>query len=160
MLRGQINMYLLPELPIIAIWNNRNQNGRRICNFHNNGNCPFLKTYFIITSRIEETEHIWFLLETEHIWFLNLFWISETLPSEVTNLSTHSSTELLSLPEIDCYLIVQSFGFWKESPKSLVFIWSQKISDRKLRSSAISWKPGFAVILCKIKDDCPIRFSH
>ena len=31
MLRGQINMYLPPEHPIIAIWNNRNQNGRRIC---------------------------------------------------------------------------------------------------------------------------------
>ena len=31
MLRGLINMYLPPEHPMIAIWNNRNQNGRRIC---------------------------------------------------------------------------------------------------------------------------------
>ena len=30
MLRGQINMYLPPRHPIIAIRNNRNQNGRRI----------------------------------------------------------------------------------------------------------------------------------
>ena len=30
MLRGQINMYLPPGHPIIAIRNNRNQNGRRI----------------------------------------------------------------------------------------------------------------------------------
>ena len=30
MLRGQINVYLTPEHPIIAIRNNRNQNGRRI----------------------------------------------------------------------------------------------------------------------------------
>ena len=28
---GKINMYLPPGHPIIAIWNNRNQNGRRIC---------------------------------------------------------------------------------------------------------------------------------
>ena len=31
MLRGQTNIYLSPEHPIIAIWNNRNQNGPRIC---------------------------------------------------------------------------------------------------------------------------------
>jgi len=30
MLTGQISMYLLPEHPIIAIWNNGIQNGRRI----------------------------------------------------------------------------------------------------------------------------------
>jgi len=30
MLRGQISIYLPPERPIIAIWNNRIQNGRRI----------------------------------------------------------------------------------------------------------------------------------
>ena len=29
--RGQINMYLPPEHPIIVNCNNRNQNGRRIC---------------------------------------------------------------------------------------------------------------------------------
>lgn len=28
---GQINMYLPPGYPIIAIWNERNQNGHRIC---------------------------------------------------------------------------------------------------------------------------------
>ena len=31
MLRGQINMYLSPEHPIIDIWNNKFKNGRRIC---------------------------------------------------------------------------------------------------------------------------------
>ena len=30
-LRGQINVHLPPGHSIIAIWNNRNQNGRRIC---------------------------------------------------------------------------------------------------------------------------------
>ena len=41
MLWGQMNMYLPPEHPIIAIWNNRNQNRHRIC-----------KTVYFETSRV------------------------------------------------------------------------------------------------------------
>ena len=37
----------------------------------------FFLTYFNITSRVKETEHIWFLHETEHIWFLNVFWFQK-----------------------------------------------------------------------------------